>query len=261
MKFALALRSILRSLFNWWLDHRKPAKTEYSGVDSDGYYFVESDLGPQRVYVAHPRRLEYYKHGVEARLSGLSRQYCVDDLVLQKSDQVVDVGAHSGELGLWVQRFGSQYLAIEPDPVAFKALSKNLPAANLEPLAIGARAGQARFSIATSTGDSSFEEASGSLMMVEVESLDEVVGRVFPAGDIALLKIEAEGFEPEVLKGASETLRRTQLVTVDAGEERSGESTAPDCVNILLGAGFLLRRVFLGRGTFLFSSNLYQGAL
>ena len=255
------LREILRSLFNWWLDHRKPAKAEYSGIDLDGFYFVEGDLGTRRVYVAHPRRLEYYSRGIEARLSGLSREYCVDDLVLRASDQVVDVGAHSGEFGLWVERFGSHYLAIEPDPVAFTALSKNLPTANLEPLAIADHAGQKSFSIATSTADSSFEEASGVLSTVEVQTLDEVVGRVFPTGDIALLKIEAEGFEPEVLKGATETLRRTHLVTVDAGEERAGESTAPDCVNLLLGKGFLLRRVFLGRGAFLFSSNLYNGAL
>lgn len=261
MKLALALRSILRSLFNWWLNHRKPARTEYSGVDSDGYYFVEDGPATRRVYVAHPRRLEYYQQGIEARLFGLARQYCIDDLVLQKSDQVVDVGAHSGEFGLWVQQFGSKYLAIEPDPIAFGALAKNLPTANLEPLAVGALAGQASFSIATSTGDSSFEEGSRNLIMVEVETLDEVVGRVFPTGDIALLKIEAEGFEPEVLKGAADTLRRTHLVSVDAGEERLGESTAPDCVNILTGSGFFLRRVFLGRGTFLFSSNLYGGSL
>lgn len=248
-------------LYRRWREVRKPSKDEYDGVDSDGYYFVEDGRNGERVYVSHPRRLGYYTAGVEKRLTNLAREYCVHDLAFNQNDQVVDVGAHSGEFGLWFRQFGSQYLGIEPDPVAFGALERNLPNAALESLAIGAQAGRASFTLATSTGDSSLEEQSGPRISVAVEKLDEVVARIFPTGKLALLKIEAEGFEPEVLAGATETLKRTKLVTVDAGEERLGESTAPSCVNLLLESGFQLRRVFLRRGIFLFSSALFDGAL
>ena len=69
--------------------------------------------------------------------------------------------------------------------------------------------------------------------------------------DLMGSQIEAEGFEPEVLEGAGEVLKRTELVTVDAGEERGGASTAPECLNLLFGAGFILKNVFLKRGIFL----------
>jgi FkbM family methyltransferase len=173
----------------------------------------------------------------------------------------VDVGAHSGELGLWAERFGLNYLGIEPDPVAFGALKRNLPGAFLEQVAVGAEGGSAEFSLATSTGDSSLAVGGRKTISVKLEKLDDVVSRSFPGGKIDLLKIEAEGFEPEVLSGATETLKRTSLLTVDAGAERLGESTAPACVNLLLDSGFKLRRVFLRRGIFLFSSDLFTGVL
>ena len=249
------------SLYRRWAEVRKPSKSDHSGVDSDGYYFVEDEESGRRVFVSHPRRLAYYRKGIPARLTNLARESCVEDLEFKPSDQVVDVGAHSGEFGLWVRQFGVSYLGIEPDPVAYGALARNLPDSTLQPVAIGAKAGHASFSLATSTGDSSLEVGAGKSITVQVKTLDDVVAQVFPKGPIALLKIEAEGFEPEVLQGGAKTLGRTELVTVDAGEERSGLSTAPACVNSLLSSGFRLRRVFLRRGIFLFSSELFTGSL
>lgn len=173
------------SLYRRWAEVRKPSKSDHSGVDSDGYYFVDDEESGQRVFVSHPRRLAYYKKGILARLKNLAGEYCVMDLTFRPSDQVVDVGAHSGEFGLWVDQFGVSYLGIEPDPVAFGALVRNLPDSTLEPVAIGAQAGRARFSLATSTGDSSLEVGSGKSITVQVKTLDEVVGKVFPSGPIA----------------------------------------------------------------------------
>jgi hypothetical protein len=73
------------------------------------------------------------------------------------------------------------------------------------------KAGRASFTLATSTGDSSLEEQSGPSKSITVagQKLDEEVARIFPTGKLALLKIEAEGFEPEVLAGwGTETLKR-----------------------------------------------------
>ena len=94
----------------------------------------------------------------------------------------------------------------------------------------------------------------GKSITVQVKTLDEVAASVFPEGTIAVLKIEAEGFEPEVLLGGAKTLARTELVTVDAGEERSGHSTAPACVNLLLVPDFSFAWFFCG-GEFFFSAR------
>ena len=201
--------------------------------------------------MSHARRLLLYPNGVQARVEHLVREYCLSDLVLTEDDVIVDVGAHSGEIGLWAEKSKSRYLAIEPDPIAFGALARNFPGGQLVNAAAGEKPGTLPFFLATSTGDSSFEEGSSKKKInVMVQTLDEIVNTAFPDGKIAVLKVEAEGFEPEVLRGASQTLARTKIVTVDAGEERYGQSTAPECLNHLFNSGFQLEAVFLRRGVF-----------
>ena len=58
--------------------------------------------------------------------------------------------------------------------------------------------------------------------------------------NIKLLKIEAEGAEPEVLSGAIATLKNTEYISVDYGNERGkdGLSTVVEVVNILISNNF-----------------------
>jgi hypothetical protein len=59
---------------------------------------------------------------------------------------------------------------------------------------------------------------------------------------IALLKLEAEGAEPEILKGGLDTLQRTFFVVADLGPERGlkGERTFEASSEILKNHGFRL---------------------
>ena len=65
-------------------------------------------------------------------------------------------------------------------------------------------------------------------------------------------KLEAEGFEPEVLKGAQESIKLVQYVAIDCGPERYGKDTIVDCFNMLFSHGFSLLFSNFERGTFLF---------
>ena len=58
--------------------------------------------------------------------------------------------------------------------------------------------------------------------------------------NIKLLKIEAEGAEPEVLSGAIATLKNTEYISVAYGNERGkdGLSTVVEVVNILISNNF-----------------------
>jgi hypothetical protein len=72
---------------------------------------------------------------------------------------------------------------------------------------------------------------------VRCVSLDDL----FPEGErIKLLKVEAEGAEPEILLGGSKMLRNVDFVTADLGFERGVdcESTAPEVVNFMVKNGF-----------------------
>lgn len=246
------LKKILDAIYRATQDFRKPSKASFDGVDSEGTYFVLDEDRGEKVFVSHPRRLGYYKSGVRARIDNLASEYCVSDFTLSPQDIVVDVGAHSGEFGLWATRHTANYLGIDPDPQAFRALRKNLPLSKLENLAIGSKAGQAKLSLATSTGDSSFHlTGHHPRVTVEVATLDWIIEKRFSSAPIALIKVEAEGHEPEVLSSGKSALARTSWVTLDAGEERGGVSTAPDCLNFLYSLGFTLEKVFLRRGIFL----------
>lgn len=62
---------------------------------------------------------------------------------------------------------------------------------------------------------------------------------------IKLLKLEAEGAEPEVLEGCGDLLQQIEYITADLGPERgvSQESTLVPVVNYLLAHNFELLEV------------------
>lgn len=219
-------------------------------------YVSESFFG-KKTYLSDLKRAELYRNGVEARLQWLLRDYRIPTDLLGTDSLVVDVGANSGELGLISQHRGAHYIGIEPDPVAFAALCKNNPKGRSFSVALGESNGVKQFYMSTAEADSSlippknFDE----VFDVEVRTLDSLLDEVEPTRSVTLLKIEAEGAEPEVLLGAEKTLRRTTFVAVDAGPERRGQSVAPWVVDFLSTRGFLLVDTFSLRGTFLFRSD------
>jgi len=57
---------------------------------------------------------------------------------------------------------------------------------------------------------------------------------------IKLIKIEAEGFEPEILQGLKKNLNYADYITIDCGFERgiNQESTIAECSNYLIKNNF-----------------------
>ena len=55
-----------------------------------------------------------------------------------------------------------------------------------------------------------------------------------------LIKLEAEGFEPEILKGLKKHLNSVEYITIDCGFERgkNQESTIAECSNYLIKNNF-----------------------
>ena len=67
---------------------------------------------------------------------------------------------------------------------------------------------------------------------------DEIIKDYFGAEKIDLLKIEAEGFEPEVLIGFNSFFKKIKYIALDCGPERGGSTTYTECAGILEKAGY-----------------------
>lgn len=135
----------------------------------------------------------------------------VRDLVTPGSS-VIDVGANIGLISLvagdCVGPSGS-VLAIEPSPQAYRALTKNVRDAGMPWVrcircAVGARVGEARLAQLRSD-DQNFVTEGSSGVNVEVRPLDELAAAL---SDVSLVKVDVEGLEEHVLRGAAAVLDR-----------------------------------------------------
>lgn len=226
-------------------------------VESGNVFHLTDQFG-KSIFISHRRRRVQYPRGVDYRLEKLLGEYSLSKDFFTKGP-IVDVGANVGEIGIIAWQSGAQYFAFEPDPIAFEALEKNVPGGKLFPIALSNISGVADFGLKTESADSSLLLAGGQeetdAVRVRVARLDDLIDELGLPEKVALLKLEAEGNEPEVLKGAPLFLDRVAYCAVDAGPERFGEPTAVEVTNLLFGAGFELRAVNLKRGTFLFANR------
>jgi FkbM family methyltransferase len=147
--------------------------------------------------------------------------------LLDQGDLAVDVGANIGYVtNLMATRVGlsGAVIAFEPHPVVFEVLSRNvgrwqtdasLGSIEVHRLAMSSKAGRGRLSavgdIDTHMGLASLRESSetGSASDFEVElaRLDDLLGD----REVQLLKIDVEGHEHEVLRGAEQLLARHRI--------------------------------------------------
>jgi FkbM family methyltransferase len=149
----------------------------------------------------------------------------------------IDVGANVGmftvPLALAVGPSG-RVLTIEPSPENVARLESNLELNSLEnvvvePIAVGDRAGQLVLQLASDPGFHSTAEIAESRsvdenMTVRAETLDQVWLRAH-APAVSFIKIDTEGSEDAVLRGAEQILRACQpVLLVEAkGAERVHE--------------------------------------
>lgn len=153
---------------------------------------------------------------------------------LRPDDRAMDIGANVGifsvVMGVTVGTLGRVF-AFEPVSANISRLEKNLSKNGLGnvqvfPLALGASDGQMRLHMATDPAYPSLREVQGGLgngtdVQVQVRSLDgvwEELGRP----DIALVKMDVEGAEADVLRGALRfltTCHPTLLVEANSAED------------------------------------------
>jgi FkbM family methyltransferase len=139
---------------------------------------------------------------------------------------VLDVGANRGQYGAMLREWGwrGRIVSFEPLGLTHAALARRAaadPTWQVAPrMALGAQDGEAELEVSAESDMSSILPQSPLLRaispssavvrkeMVPLRRLDGVVGPYLSAADRVFLKIDTQGYEPEVLEGAGPLLNR-----------------------------------------------------
>lgn len=164
-------------------------------------------------------------------------------------DLVVDVGANVGDYARSIRRLGydGRIVSFEPDPRTAEKLRR---AAATDPLwevraeALGSDKGRRSLLVATESqlssflpaspaGHQTFRELQGTVAEeVAIARLDDVLTEIGEASERVFLKVDTQGWEMEVLRGAERTLERTVGLLIELVLRPTYEGS-PDYLDVL----------------------------
>ena len=245
------ISNIVKYCNHAWRLEGKPIRILASGIES-GIFKICHINEAREIYVTSISRAEWlYEAGFNERGLQLARSYAIDKVRLKDGDLVIDCGANYGDLNLYFEHIGIEpdYFGIEPSPLDYNCLllnwGKNGSRKTFDNIALGDENKILKFFLDTENASSSLIMPRFANMATEVncETLDSFCKRHrIENRKIKLLKLEAEGAEPEICLGMEETLKRTEYLAADLGPERGAaeECTAPFVINFLLARGFVV---------------------
>jgi FkbM family methyltransferase len=141
-------------------------------------------------------------------------------LLRETTGTVVDVGANIGFITVRAARTASRVIAIEPHPIRFRYLERNVALNGLSNVtcmncAVGAAEGEIDlYDVDPTLGprplDVSATPGRGRRYRVPLRTIDSLVE------EAELVKVDVEGYEAEVLRGASKLIARGPRLVVEA---------------------------------------------
>ena len=233
--------------------HKSSVRVSWN-PDERLYIVSEGDLN---IYFARWQRYIQFINGIDYRINRLIKSYNIDFIEINKDDFVIDCGANIGEVGIFLRNSNCKYLPIEPENMEAKCCNINNArwAMKVKEIALWKEKSRITFYSKPDSADSSLFEIKKyeKKQDVEADTLANVL-KEFQFKAIKLLKIEAEGAEPEILQGALPILDKVQFIAIDCGYERGVDqlSTFDECNEILQFANFRIIKSDLKRFTFLY---------
>jgi FkbM family methyltransferase len=176
------------------------------------------------------------------------REIALLQTLVEPGMTIADVGANVGfyavQMARWVGA-GGRVLAFEPDPFTFELLRRRTAAGreNIEvrQWALGEARGTATlycsaYNRADNRVGHRHDEAHVEAVQVEVRTLDECLAEMGLAG-VDGLKIDVQGLEAQVLRGAVQAIPRARWIWVEFSPDHlRGAGTDPDAFLDSLGA-------------------------
>lgn len=154
---------------------------------------------------------------------------------LKPGDLFVDIGANVGSYTVLASKVcGARAISVEPDPDTARALRRNVEINGIKDkvqvveAALGATAGTASFTVGRDTVNRVAGPEDANVRDVVVRTLDDVLEGQVPR----VIKIDVEGFEAEVFRGAAVALADARLEAIIT------EALDENVLDILERAGF-----------------------
>jgi len=125
----------------------------------------------------------------------------------KKMKTVIDIGAWCGTWAKAMEPFARKVIAFEPDKVHFACLQRNCTI-NCDPRmeAVGEEVGEISLTVDNFTQAKRVLE-NGTIRMINLDYMNYQ--------DVDMIKIDVEGYEMQVLKGATNTLKNTKYLMIE----------------------------------------------
>ena len=207
------------------------------------------------------RGINIYRNGIDFRADELYKSYFLHKINFEKNDVVIDCGANYADL--WLSLNGkinnSNYITFEPGILEHASIKENAPFGKHYNLALSNKEGLFTLFVNEKDADSSLIENSfyTHKLNVSTTTLSKFIEKE-KIEKIKLLKLEAEGFEPEILDGAKEVLEKFEYIAIDGGCERGKkeEETFSSLCNTLLNKKFIIKFISFTWGRALLKNSL-----
>jgi len=175
-------------------------------------------------YFANQQRgFAMYGYSLFKRGELLFKSYCLQHIKFHKNDIVIDCGSNYADLFLELKNkiLIKNYITFEPNLEEYNCIIKSVPNARNLNLGLSNRDGEMNLFLPLSGGDACFVKPQkfNKTQKVKVIKLDTFIKNE-KISKCKLLKLEAEGWGPEVLEGAKNFLKICEYIAIDGSRER-----------------------------------------
>ena len=229
--------------------------------DQKELFFVKEEKYQKHYFSNKERGFNLYYQGLSSRKNQIANSYLLNLIDFEDRDIVIDCGANYGDLWLHLKNkiAPSNYITFEPGINEYKSLICNAPLSKNINKGLGDEEAHINFYLNEKDADSSIIQPIkyDTIKKIKVIKLDDYIEKE-KIQKIKLLKIEAEGFEPEILKGCEKSIYKFSYIAIDGGNERGVnlEETMSRQLNFLMKRGYQIKGMNLSWGrALLYNTN------
>lgn len=252
---------VLINLFFLFMNRKHRFRLSNLGQDCPKYKVVDDNNQSEKFFGFRKQGLMAFANGISQRGYDIGNAYLLNEIDFKQGDLIFDIGANTGDLKIFFdnKNINIEYYGFEPGKIEFESLRKNNPKTNLFNIALGNNNHILPFYYNPEYGDSSLVEMKGynDIYKVDVITLSYFIkSQNLTKSKIKLIKLEAEGYEPEILNGIDNFILNIEYISADLGFERGLDQTSTflEAKNILIKRNFEIVSINKKRRVVLFKN-------